>query len=75
MPRLDSTRLDFSPLTSYRYEATLRGLWAEITVKRGPAKRLLTFEAYLKLMRRIELITTDLTERDVAFSFRSASQP
>jgi len=52
-----------------RYEATLRGLWAEITVKRGPAKRLLTFEAYLKLMRRIELITTDLTERDVAFSF------
>jgi len=52
-----------------RYEATLRGLWSEITVKRGPAKRLLSFEAYLKLMRRIELITTDLTERDVAFSF------
>ncbi len=52
-----------------RHEERLRLLFGVISVKRGPAKRLLTYEAWAKFVRRLELISTDLTERDVAFAF------
>jgi len=52
-----------------KFEMTLRCLFGELAVKRGPAKRLLTFDAWLRFMRRLDLIGIDLTERDVSFAF------
>lgn len=52
-----------------RHEPALRLIFAALAVKRGPAKKLLTFEAWAKFMRRVDLVGNDLTERDVAFAF------
>jgi len=51
------------------HEGTLRSLYGELAIKRGPAKRLLTADAFLRLMKRLDLIGIDLTERDVALAF------
>jgi len=56
-----------------KQEPRLRLLFGAICEKRGPAKKLLSFEAWAKFIRRIDgstpLIGIDLTERDVSFAF------
>jgi hypothetical protein len=52
-----------------RHEENLRLIFEVICEKRGPAKRLLTYESWAKFVKRLDLINADLSERDVAFAF------
>lgn len=51
------------------HEPSLRTLFGALQIQRGPAKGLLNFDGWFKLMRRLELIQVDLTERDVNLAF------
>jgi hypothetical protein len=51
------------------HEPTLRLLYASLVKTRGPAKRLLGYETWRALLRKLDMIAEDLTERDAALCF------
>lgn len=55
--------------TLRRHEASLKVIFASIAEHRGPAKKLLCCDSWKAFLRAVELIGSDLSERDAALSF------
>lgn len=52
-----------------RHEASLRTMFGALVEKRGPAKKLLTYQSWHHLLKRLNFVGPDLSSRDATMAF------